>query len=653
MTAVDERFATATQETDTDWAAGNQRYLTAALEVIRCRLLTKDPADALAALERAARAVDPPPAIEVCATAFQLSPFERDVLLLCAGMQLDGAFARACADAQGDPGSPGPTFSLAMATLPEPHWSAITPAAPLRRWHLVEPGRSGSPTTGPLHIDEQVLHSLTGIYYLDPRLAVLRSGAPAPGGAVPAMEPVSRRIGQQWASAYEKRIVLHGGRRCDARLAVAAAAERLGLQPLFLATRGLPADPEYGELLARLCERDTALAGHCWVLDVGDGPSGSLWPALEFAARLLAPVAVITAEPVDPDQTDIAQMAVPTTPVDQLRSRWKDALGPSGARLENWVDQLAGQFRVGLNDVDGVVASVAASGGLQREDTGPRLWAACRALARPSLDQLAQRIDARPDWSDLVLPESQLRLLRQVAVHVRHRMTVFEDWRFGRRTSRGAGVAALLHGPSGTGKTFAAEVLAAELSLDLYRVDLSQVISKYIGETEKNLRQIFDAAEAGGVVLLFDEADALFGKRSEVKDSHDRYANVEVSYLLQRIETFSGLAILTTNLKSALDTAFLRRLRFVVSFPFPDATARAAIWRGMFPPEMPTENLRAEKLARLGVAGGTIRNIALAAAFLAADAREPVRMTHLAQAARMEYAKLERPLADKEVSGWT
>jgi SpoVK/Ycf46/Vps4 family AAA+-type ATPase len=197
-----------------------------------------------------------------------------------------------------------------------------------------------------------------------------------------------------------------------------------------------------------------------------------------------------------------------------------------------------------------------------------------------------------------------------------------------------------------------AEVLARELRLDLYRIDLSQVVSKYIGETEKNLRRVFDAAEEGGVVLLFDEADALFGKRSEVKDSHDRYANIEVSYLLQRMESYRGLAILTTNMKSALDTAFLRRIRFVVQFPFPDAGQRAEIWRHIFPANTPTEGLDASKLARLSVAGGNIRNIALNAAFLAADERQPVRMAHLLRAARSECAKLEKPLTDAEIGGW-
>jgi SpoVK/Ycf46/Vps4 family AAA+-type ATPase len=217
----------------------------------------------------------------------------------------------------------------------------------------------------------------------------------------------------------------------------------------------------------------------------------------------------------------------------------------------------------------------------------------------------------------------------------------------------GLGISALFAGPSGTGKTLAAEVIAGVLGLDLYRIDLSQVVSKYIGETEKNLRRVFDAAEEGGAVLLFDEADALFGKRSEVKDSHDRYANIEVSYLLQRMEQYRGLAVLTSNLKDSLDDAFLRRLRFIVSFPFPDATQRAGIWRRAFPRATPTEGLDPDRLATLEVAGGTIRNIALSAAFLAADEGAPVRMQHLLQAARGEYEKLEKPLSRAEVAGWS
>jgi SpoVK/Ycf46/Vps4 family AAA+-type ATPase len=231
-------------------------------------------------------------------------------------------------------------------------------------------------------------------------------------------------------------------------------------------------------------------------------------------------------------------------------------------------------------------------------------------------------------------------------------MKVYETWGFAAKGRRGLGVSALFAGESGTGKTLAAEVLAAELGLDLYRIDLSAVVSKYIGETEKNLRQVFDSAEEAGAVLLFDEADALFGKRSEVRDSHDRYANIEVGYLLQRMEAYQGLAILTTNLKSSLDRAFQRRLRFIAEFPFPDIVQREAIWRRAFPAATPTDRINAAALAQLKVPGGAIRNIALNAAFLAAAANGPVTMAHLLEAARLEAGKNERPLAKAETGGW-
>jgi SpoVK/Ycf46/Vps4 family AAA+-type ATPase len=198
----------------------------------------------------------------------------------------------------------------------------------------------------------------------------------------------------------------------------------------------------------------------------------------------------------------------------------------------------------------------------------------------------------------------------------------------------------------------AAEVLAQALELDLFQIDLAGLVSKYIGETEKNLKRVFDAAENSGAILLFDEADALFGKRSEVKDSHDRYANLEVSYLLQRMEAYRGLAILTTNMRHAIDAAFLRRIRFIIEFPFPDAAHRARIWRGVFPVDTPTAGLDPERLARLNVPGGIIRNIATHAAFLAADEAQPVRMAHLLEAARTEYGKLERPLSNAEAGAW-
>jgi SpoVK/Ycf46/Vps4 family AAA+-type ATPase len=319
--------------------------------------------------------------------------------------------------------------------------------------------------------------------------------------------------------------------------------------------------------------------------------------------------------------------------------------------LNGAVDALSAQFRLSARTIFSTGSLIGRENGAVRQQ---ELWDVCRSLSRPRLADLAQRIVPSAAWDDLVLPEIQKQTLRQISSQVRHRMKVYETWGFAAKGNRGLGVSALFTGESGTGKTMAAEVLAGELSLDLYRIDLSAVVSKYIGETEKNLKQVFDAAEEGGAILLFDEADALFGKRSDVKDSHDRYANIEVSYLLQRMEAYRGLAILTTNLKSAIDRAFQRRLRFSVNFPFPDAAQREAIWSRIFPARTPTHELDPKRLSQLNVAGGNIRNIALNAAFLAATDGNgtPLEMRHVMCAARFEAEKIERPLAEAEIKGW-
>ncbi|WP_344342516.1 ATP-binding protein, partial [Kitasatospora putterlickiae] len=285
-------------------------------------------------------------------------------------------------------------------------------------------------------------------------------------------------------------------------------------------------------------------------------------------------------------------------------------------------------------------------------DVSPLAWQAGLAEARMSLDELGRRVEPRARWEDLVLAERQRATLHEIVAHVRRRATVYQEWGFEAVLRRGLGVTALFAGGSGTGKTLAAEVVAGQLGVDLFVIDLSQVVSKYIGETEKNLRRVFDAAERGGALLLFDEADALFGKRSEIKDSHDRYANLEVSYLLMRMEAYRGLAVLTTNMKKALDPAFMRRIRFVVDFPFPGVPERAEIWRRVIPAQTPSEGLDPQRLAQLTVTGGSIRNIALSAAFQAADEDRPLQMRHLLAAARTEYLKLERSLTPSEVGGW-
>jgi hypothetical protein len=330
---------------------------------------------------------------------------------------------------------------------------------------------------------------------------------------------------------------------------------------------------------------------------------------------------------------------------------WSSELEPVLAHMNGGLDRIMGQFDLSAAGIRAATHGVIQEHG-HNGDLTDVLWENSRGIARPRLEDLAQRIEPAANWGDLVLPEQQLAILHEISMHVRHRATVYERWGFASKGSRGLGISALFSGQSGTGKTTAAEVLANEQRLDLYRIDLSSIVSKYIGETEKNLRRVFDAADDGGAILLFDEADALFGKRTEVKDSHDRYANIEVSYLLQRMESYRGLSILTTNLKSALDSAFMRRIRFVVTFPFPDAAQRAEIWRRIFPDDLPTRGLDFDRLGRLSVSGGSIRNIAVNAAFIAAERGEPLQMEHILTAARTEYAKLEKTLTEGEIAGW-
>ena len=340
------------------------------------------------------------------------------------------------------------------------------------------------------------------------------------------------------------------------------------------------------------------------------------------------------------DDTVTVEVATPSS--GEQRALWEAALGPSAGA---WPARLAAQFDLNPVAIAGVgLAAVEPNGSVS-----DRVWQECLAVTRPRLDTLAQRIPPLATWDDLVLSEDRLELLRLIVDQVRLRSTVYEDWGVARRMNRGLGIGALFAGESGTGKTMAAEVVANELQLDLYRIDLSAVVSKYIGETEKNLKRVFDAAETGGAILLFDEADALFGKRSEVKDSHDRYANIEINYLLQRMESYSGLAILATNRKAALDPAFVRRLRFIVDFPFPAEAERERIWGRAFAPGVATADLDFPRLARLSLSGGSITNVALDATFSAAAAGGPVTMPMVLAAVARDLRKQGRPVNEAEL----
>ncbi|HZH79644.1 MAG TPA: ATP-binding protein [Archangium sp.] len=650
------------------WHAANQRALLAELAVVRTLLERKaggPPGDASAAPppteapELAAWELPVPTALDALCEAFSLSPFERAVVLLCAGVELDSTFAPLCAAAQGSPQRTLPTFGLALAVLPEAHWSALAPDAPLRRFRLVEPGAGDTLATRPLRLAERVLHHLTGLACLDERLRGFVEPLAPPRMLPPPHARAAERLQELWSRPREGAprpvLQLGGGDAASRRAIAAAACAALGLGLHVLRAADVPGPLDERETLCRLWEREAALGTTALLLEFADSDGAEvLRSAGAFAERLRSLLLVSSPEPLRGLRRSTARVDVGKLDTPEQRALWEEVLGPLAGALAAPLDAVLGQFHLGPEAIQAAGAEVLERAAeVSREELGPLLWEACRVQARPRIASLAQRLEPNATWEELALPPAQRDTLRTVAAHVRQRSRVYEQWGFGRRGARGLGITALFSGLSGTGKTLAAEVLAAELRLDLYRIDLSQVVDKYIGETEKNLRRVFDAAEEGGAVLLFDEADALFGKRSEVKDSHDRHANIEVGYLLQRMEEYRGLAILTTNAKEALDSAFLRRLRFVVEFPFPTPEQRAEIWRKAFPPGTPTEALDVARLARLNVAGGNIRNIALNAAFLAADAGEPVRMAHLMRAARDEYVKLEKPLNDLDLSGWT
>jgi hypothetical protein len=664
-----------------DWQENNNRYLAASLEWLRLRLRKLAPPDAAAnkssagvvldtstidaAPQRAAAERDaaaqstPPPALVLLAQRLGLTPFERDTLLLCAAAELDPAMAALCAEAQGSSARVFPTFSLALQALDQPSWDAVAAHRPLRYSRLIDIDQPGSTplTASGLRIDERILNYLKGLNSLDERLASL--AAPVPESATmlaPSQQNVAEQVLQRLRQAAAESVVPTIqliGSDPSSKLAVARhVCAALNRRLYRVAVETLPPQRAEIETLTRLWQRESALLPVGLYIEAEnlDGISVELSASFQwFLAREVGLVFVGLRDGPARIHSPHYAVEVSKPTAGEQRNAWLEILEPlEGAEHAARTAQLlAGQFNLNLSELR-QAANVATSTAATEDPVRDRAWSACRDLVRPRLDSLAQRLEPKATWDDLVMTEEPLNLLRQIAAHVRERSKVYEDWGFSKKMNRGFGINALFAGESGTGKTMGAEVIANELRLNLYRIDLSAVVSKYIGETEKNLRKVFDAAEQGGAILFFDEADALFGKRSEVKDSHDRYANIEINYLLQRMEAFSGLSILATNMKSALDPAFMRRLRFIVNFQFPGPKERKRIWQKSLPPEVPREALDFDRLARLNIAGGNIHSIALNAAFMAAQSATAVTMPVLLTAARTELRKLEKPFNEAE-----
>ncbi|TAL25800.1 MAG: ATP-binding protein [Aquabacterium sp.] len=611
--------------------------------------------------------------------AFGLDDFECDVLLLCLAPEIDLRYERLYAWLQDDVTRKRPGVALVLDLLAADLQvrldlrARFEAGAALRRLRLVEladdAGHAPSTLSAKaLKLDERMAAFLLGGDEPDERLRVacrvLRDGLPLDelqlhAQELQALRAVAARVCDAARPGPPLLLHLRGPRGAGKLEAAASLARELGRPLLQVDLAQLAGDaPQDFDGGWRLALREAGLQD---ALPCCTGFEGltevqrdALLQALsDFAAHGGgSPVCCLLSqqawEPAGAWRgVPHAQVALSLPDAAQRGQLWRSALPAMDENIDR--EALASSFRLGRAQIRDAAATLLRwqehrGAGWQRA----RLHEACRVHAHHRLSSVARKVEPRYGWHDIVLPEDRMAVLREICNHVTYRGRVWGEWGFDRKLAMGKGLAVLFAGPSGTGKTMAAEVLAAELGLDLYKIDLASVISKYIGETEKNLGRVFDEAESSGAILFFDEADALFGRRSEVRDSHDRYANVEVGYLLQRLESFEGMTILATNFRKNMDEAFVRRLQFSLDFPFPDAADRRRIWDSVWPDALPRDaQVDAAELARrFEMTGGNIRNVALAAAFMAADDGQRVRLEHVLRATRREYQKMGKLVDD-------
>lgn len=552
------------------------------------------------------------PHLEKLCETFELSSFERDVLLLCVCRAVFPDVPYLLSLAHGSDEFDFVTFGLALRLFEDTHWQAILPRSPLRYWQLLVVGtKLEDVTLAPLRIDEAILHYLMEEDYYDPYLeGVVEPLAINIPNLPSSHEEIVKSVTKVWSNLFGGDTVpvvqLCGDSISASKEIAQGVCDEHNSILYCIESDSLPVNGDECSFFLQRWHRQARLVNGVLLLNCY-GVSSEDKVRQEAISRLVKKVKtplLVCSQMRTSFGSEAIVFDVPTLSHSEQLAMWQANLGEVSTLLNGTVESLVTSFNLSGATIQNACSTVIS----QTEQQQPtplaqQLWSFCRSQARPQLDDLAQRISSEAGWDDLVVPQKVKRLLRELVTQVQQRATVYQQWGLAKGSGRGLGVSALFAGESGTGNTLAAEVLANQFALDLYRIDLSQVVSKYIGETEKNLERIFSAAEGGGVVLLFDEADALFGKRTDVKDSHDRHANVEVSFLLQRMEAYQGLAILTTNLKDFLDRAFLRRLRFIVDFPFPDAESRSKIWRRMYPQQTPTRRLDYQRLGQLAMTG--------------------------------------------------
>jgi AAA+ superfamily predicted ATPase len=591
-----------------------------------------------------------------------LDPFEANCVLLCLASEADLGIERLIGYVQDDVTKRRPRIDLALRLLAEDVTSAgaaFEATSALRRLRLIslhdEPGQPHTPLRAKyIALDPRVAAYLMGRDGIDEALELHCTLRPAGAETAAAHIPAVAALAKLPSTSLEPPVVaLSGADGMELRSAAEQLAAPAGLG--LLCVRLLPLSAELGfELALTLAQREAALQGAALLLEGVDELTRLEEHRLRQRLRgeHVAKLVILASKTVF--NWPGVSVEVPEPGFDAQRTLWRNGLADEGEVSNEDLETLAGKFRLPTaNIADAVLAARGRATSRDPERPAVRLddlYAAARTQSTPILSDVARKIIPHYSWNDIVLPEDAQQQLREVCAFVEHRHLVYDVWGLGKRLAMGKGLMSLFAGQSGTGKTMAADVMAGTLGLDLYKIDLSGVVSKYIGETEKNLASIFDEASTSNAILFFDEADALFGKRSEVKDAHDRYANIETAYLLQKMEEYSGVVILATNLKMNLDEAFLRRLHFVIDYPMPDEDDRRRIWQTTMPLTMPlTDDLDIPFLAKqFKIAGGNIRNIVLAAAFMAASEGSDVGMRHCIRAVRREYQKLGRMVTDAE-----